>query len=246
MYTQCPRCRTVFGVTDEQLRARAGMVRCGRCRAVFQADAALSEEPPSPGIAPPARHEPVFVEAQDAEAEIPLAALPEESPQVQPRSRRWPWGLGVGLLVLTLIGQSLWMERTTLLLEPQVHALASRACRALGCRLFWREDIAQIELRRVSVTTHPKYRQALRVAFTLVNRARVGQPYPTIELSLLDPEGAVLARRSYGPSAYGRDPQTRMTPNVADRIHFGVTRPGMSHGSLSYELRIYPRRASLP
>ncbi|MBN8454302.1 MAG: zinc-ribbon domain-containing protein [Candidatus Accumulibacter sp.] len=37
MRTCCPTCRTVFRVTPEQLRLRAGRVRCGQCRAVFNA-----------------------------------------------------------------------------------------------------------------------------------------------------------------------------------------------------------------
>ncbi|WP_374691626.1 DUF3426 domain-containing protein [Accumulibacter sp.] len=37
MRTCCPTCRTVFRVTPEQLRLRAGKVRCGQCRAVFNA-----------------------------------------------------------------------------------------------------------------------------------------------------------------------------------------------------------------
>lgn len=48
MQTRCPECRTVFVVTSEQLRARAGRVRCGRCQAVFNAFDELVVETPSP------------------------------------------------------------------------------------------------------------------------------------------------------------------------------------------------------
>ena len=34
-YTRCPSCRTVFRVTPPQLAMRAGQVRCGHCRTVF-------------------------------------------------------------------------------------------------------------------------------------------------------------------------------------------------------------------
>lgn len=34
-YTRCPSCRTVFRVTPPQLEMRAGQVRCGHCRTVF-------------------------------------------------------------------------------------------------------------------------------------------------------------------------------------------------------------------
>lgn len=34
-YTRCPGCTTVFRVTPEQLARRAGQVRCGQCKTVF-------------------------------------------------------------------------------------------------------------------------------------------------------------------------------------------------------------------
>lgn len=37
MRTRCPVCSTVFRVTSEQLRLKAGKVRCGQCQAVFNA-----------------------------------------------------------------------------------------------------------------------------------------------------------------------------------------------------------------
>ncbi len=37
MRTRCPECGTVFRVTSEQLRRKAGKVRCGNCQAVFNA-----------------------------------------------------------------------------------------------------------------------------------------------------------------------------------------------------------------
>jgi predicted Zn finger-like uncharacterized protein len=56
----CPACSTVFRVSQEQLAARAGLVRCGRCLTVFNARDRTVQEPvptrdyvpaPSVGIA---------------------------------------------------------------------------------------------------------------------------------------------------------------------------------------------------
>ena len=38
-YTRCPGCATVFRVTPEQLALRAGHVRCGHCKTVFDGNA---------------------------------------------------------------------------------------------------------------------------------------------------------------------------------------------------------------
>jgi predicted Zn finger-like uncharacterized protein len=44
MITQCPSCRTHFRVNAQQLAARAGQVRCGKCARVFDALEYLTEE----------------------------------------------------------------------------------------------------------------------------------------------------------------------------------------------------------
>jgi predicted Zn finger-like uncharacterized protein len=51
--TRCPFCESIFAVTAEQLAARGGHVRCGKCFQVFKADDHLVNEdsnstPPSP------------------------------------------------------------------------------------------------------------------------------------------------------------------------------------------------------
>jgi len=61
MKTCCPDCQTIFRVTSEQLKARAGKVRCGQCRRVFNALDSLLDDaellvaaatPPTPPTAP--------------------------------------------------------------------------------------------------------------------------------------------------------------------------------------------------
>jgi predicted Zn finger-like uncharacterized protein len=44
LVTRCPRCRTLFRVAPNQLQARAGRVRCGRCMNAFDAYDALAAE----------------------------------------------------------------------------------------------------------------------------------------------------------------------------------------------------------
>lgn len=59
MHTRCPNCQTIFRVTTEQLRARAGKVRCGECRTAFSAlDTLLEagETVPIPAAADAPRH----------------------------------------------------------------------------------------------------------------------------------------------------------------------------------------------
>ena len=50
--TRCPACSTVFRVTSEQLRAKAGTVRCGHCQTVFNAFEQLLDENREPAAVP--------------------------------------------------------------------------------------------------------------------------------------------------------------------------------------------------
>lgn len=53
MRTRCPVCSTIFRVTSEQLRLRAGKVRCGHCDSIFNAfEALLEDEPPAVPVVP--------------------------------------------------------------------------------------------------------------------------------------------------------------------------------------------------
>ncbi|AXS81174.1 DUF3426 domain-containing protein [Dechloromonas sp. HYN0024] len=81
MRTRCPACTTVFRVTSEQLRLRAGKVRCGHCQAVFNAFDELVSEDNQPLIATPQVDESAgFEAALPAEPEMADKAQEIEPP----------------------------------------------------------------------------------------------------------------------------------------------------------------------
>ena len=74
MITHCPSCRTHFRVYPDQLAARGGQVRCGKCSRVFDALENLAEEPaPAPSSA---------TEPADY-----VVAVPPGEPQLEPPAR---------------------------------------------------------------------------------------------------------------------------------------------------------------
>jgi predicted Zn finger-like uncharacterized protein len=138
MYTRCPQCETVFRVTSQQLQASSGQVRCGKCREVFDAFAALSaqlpapeprSEPsvptprpavpdgpavrrPAPGSAGPSSTEGVSAPQADALAlgEPVTLTLPDELFGAPPAraARRGLWAGASLLLLLALAAQAIW------------------------------------------------------------------------------------------------------------------------------------------
>ena len=99
MLTRCPDCSTAFRVTPEQLKARAGKVRCGHCSAVFNALEALEDTPSIPAAvkaaaspAEPVPPSPVETAPSEASPEYDPTELPAVGPpgirdtQVEPES----------------------------------------------------------------------------------------------------------------------------------------------------------------
>jgi predicted Zn finger-like uncharacterized protein len=84
MLTRCPTCSTAFRVTPEQLKARAGKVRCGHCKAVFNALESLEDAPPVVEAAPQPAPDPEAVPAVPAAAPPAEPAPPENIPPEPP------------------------------------------------------------------------------------------------------------------------------------------------------------------
>ncbi len=101
MRTRCPVCGTVFRVTTEQLRLRAGKVRCGHCQAVFNAFDALVSEDHEPLIETPPVEEPVpHEESGSPEPETPLDEPEIEAQEVEVDASlaEWPADLPVKIV----------------------------------------------------------------------------------------------------------------------------------------------------
>ncbi len=72
MLTRCPACTTTFRVTAEQIKLRAGRVRCGQCQHAFNAlDTLIEESIPTPSEPP---------EPDTGPASAPAAMEPAVSP----------------------------------------------------------------------------------------------------------------------------------------------------------------------
>ncbi len=81
--TQCPHCRTTFRVVPDQLKLRAGLVRCGACKQIFNGLENLL--PPDEGTKPaPA------VGAPATPQSVPVASLAPAVPQIPPEPQNEP------------------------------------------------------------------------------------------------------------------------------------------------------------
>ena len=264
MYTRCPQCQTVFRVTAVQLKVRDGMVRCGRCQHVFGADQHLIAKPArstaksaapatrkrATGKKPAAEPRPVAASTQHSAppfpAEVPkhaAAPLPLPLMRLRPvRTRTIYWAAGGTVLILLLASQTLIfygydLARRTAALKPMIETL----CAPLPCRKLPPIDMRHMDLVETQVAPHPRYDKALRVKATLVNRADVVQPYPLLEVSLIDSQGQLVARRAYPPREYLSKPeaiQKGLPPQVAVSVQLDITSPDAK--ASGYEVLLLP------
>lgn len=250
MYTLCPQCQTVFRVTAAQLKARDGQVRCGRCQHVFRADRHLIEQPPDSVIKsksaprkrtarksarPVAATETADTTPQpDSPTNEPMpdtarAAAPW-SPVPEARTHSVFWSIGAFALLLVLLGQAVVFYGAELVrAAPFLRTTVSQLCRALPCQRLAPTDMHRLDLVETQVTPHPRYDRALRVRATMVNRAERAQPYPLLEVTLIDSQGNVVARRVYPPREYLRKPESiaaGLPPQVAVNVQLDITSPG--------------------
>jgi predicted Zn finger-like uncharacterized protein len=252
VYTRCPQCQTVFRITTAQLKARDGTVRCGRCQHVFGADLHLVSKPAkraANGTPPVARRRTGRKAAADSTAPAfaadtaQRAVVPSPLVQTRPvRTRAIYWAAGGALLVALLAGQALifygyGFARQTPALRPIVDAL----CSPLPCRKLPPIDMRHMDLVETQVAPHPRYDKALRIKATLVNRADSVQPYPLLEVSLIDSQGQLVARRTYRPREYLGKPeaiQQGLAPLVAVSVQLDITSPDAK--SCGYEILLLP------
>lgn len=152
------------------------------------------------------------------------------------------WGITSLVLVLILMAQVVMFYGAQLVrAQPALKPAIELACRALPCRHRLVIDMHRLDLVDSAVTPHPRYDRALRVQATLVNRAEYVQPYPLLEVTLLNSQGQVVARRAYKPNEYLPKPQRSdggLLPQVAVAIKLDITGPGTE--ASGYEILLLP------
>jgi predicted Zn finger-like uncharacterized protein len=207
MYTQCPQCQVFFRITTEQLAARRGVVRCGKCGSVFRADQQLFKKLPHKaetitrgGEKPGRRRRAATPPGQSPLA--PPATLPLFPPPPAQRPAQLAlWSVAGAVAAVVLAAQFAHFYRVELARHAPLRPYVELYCEWLDCETEPPPDVNRIDFE-TSIAPHPRYVNALRLRADLVNRANYAQPFPRIEVTLTDSEGRTLARRAFEASRY--------------------------------------------
>ncbi len=224
-FTRCPGCKTVFRVTESQLALRAGQVRCGHCRTVFNGrDELISLDPPETGDAVDEADElaqgPPTVTLRSARALDPPPPEPVPAEPVIPegdyenrfagphrkkRSRvRTALGfVAIPVLVVALAAQAIFHFRDSLATHvPATRPVLVRLCAFAGCAIRPLRDVAALSIDASDLQADPAHRGLLVLTATVRNRAPYPVGYPHLELTLTDAQDRVVVRRALTPADY--------------------------------------------
>lgn len=139
--------------------------------------------------------------ASDDDAETVEPEEWENAP-ASPARRRWPWIVGLLVLLFLFAGQWLYLYRIELaVLAPEARPALAAACELFGCSVARpsRRDLIDIES---SDLLTPAAGEHLLLFATLRNRAPFDQEYPHLELTLTDVRDAALVRKVLAPADY--------------------------------------------
>lgn len=265
LHTLCPACGTTLALTSAQLKARKGLVRCGRCAEVFRGDRHLVDAPPSEkkvrkrdttkqtpkpkqktltqNESPTERVKLAKRGDDDSDSSLQQEFISADVAQLLRGKRRWHvtplvWLIAAVALSVVLVGQIAYFYPSELARYPQLAPLVTRVCASLGCQVQAKQDVGLIELVRTTVGPHPKQEQALRVRAALVNRADFPQPFPLMEITLTNSAGEVIARRTFSPTEYlkSADVGDSMIPNVVVDGLLDISNPDPNPGG--YQIRL--------
>ena len=248
--TQCPQCATRFKVSQAQLEAHQGMVRCGRCQAVFNASQHLHDNQPSPQLSLP-------IEPMGPEPTLSAAATKNNLNEVAPaqfflpgtlplqfsdlpvadealhqpgeNKPRWPWVTGAVLLLVLLLAQAGYFFRVELAARlPGLKPVLTSYCKLLKCSVPLPQKADLLSIESSDLEADPDQANVIGLNAMLRNRAPYTQAYPHIELTLTDVADKALARRIFLPAHYlkpGEEEKQGLAANheLSIKLHLDTT-----------------------
>lgn len=243
MYTRCPGCHTVHPVNAALLAAGSGRYRCGKCNKVSNAVESLFDQWPQAGDRPvPPGDIPVLGLSLDLEGAARSRTSPADAGFDEAETRieasggagsRWlvrsAWIVGAIVVLAVIAWQWTEFQGDPLLERPQVRAALVRLGLQSPPPAKPFRDLDKIHIVSRELSSHPRRSGQLRLSATIVNRATRKQPYPDIEVTLLDASGRALLQRRFAPADYldpGSAPGASMVPHAYLPLAVDLADPG--------------------
>ena len=250
--TLCPQCGTHFKITPEQSKSHQGLVRCGKCKTVFNAVENLYIEPQQLDL--PLELDEIadftgMYAAYDESAEknnlvsispeaaarlandfshIPDVYLAHTGKPTSPRHTRL-WALGAAFLVVVLLLQVAYFLRVEIAARlPGIKPAMIHACTVFKCTISLPRKAELLNIESSELEADPTQASIITLHALLRSRAPYALAYPHIELTLTDIQDNAIARRNFGPIDYlvpGENEQRGFPANreASIKLHLDTT-----------------------
>ena len=147
------------------------------------------------------------------------------------------WRSGLVIAVLLLIGQTVYFNGAAFSRNPTFRTGLEKLCRQLNCRLSAYQNPAEFAVLQSSLSALPDRGHLFRAVIR--NRSAFAQPYPNLELTLLDYAENPFARRIFRPQDYlpkARAATSAMLPDATATISLNIAALKTNVGGYTFEL----------
>lgn len=224
--TQCPQCGTHFKITQAQREAHQGLVRCGKCKNVFNAVENLYTPPqqldlplvlddiadftgmhaaydPYETIDSPVSISPQAAARMSNDfSHIPDVYLASKPKPLSPKQVLF-FTTGSILLGIILLFQTAYFFRVEISARlPGIKPVLTQFCELLNCTLPLPQKIDLITIESSELEADPVQANIITLHALLRSRAPYAMAYPSIELTLTDTQDNTVARRTFSPAEY--------------------------------------------
>lgn len=257
--TRCPHCEEAFRITAIQIAAANGLVRCGRCSRLFQAEPVQHRRSKHhPGSALPPAREALLANIDKA------VLLTERTEKLAPGSlARSDWqhtaynpleyldapparftarSLAVTLVLLLLVcAQAGWFYRGLLWNDERVAPYLAAICEVLSCREPAIDYRPPVRTNSLVIRSHALIPNALIARVVLRNTTPDAQPFPALSLTFIGAGNGVIAQRLFQPHEFLSGElkgETRIPPDYDIHVALELVDPGSDANR--YQLELVP------
>jgi predicted Zn finger-like uncharacterized protein len=203
MHSRCSHCNSWQLVTAAQLRLGRGLLVCSTCAEYFDALVSLSDE----------------AEGEVEIVESGLDGLLSES-GAKSFGGIWKTTLVLGFLILLL--QIWYFESPKLLIQPNLRSFLVAVCEHLHCQVPHYKNPASCMVLQSDLSNGSD--GGLRFSAAIINKSAWPQPYPALNLILLDLNGHPIAQRVFSPHEYAH--AGALPIDEAEEISMIIVPPG--------------------
>jgi|SRR6185312_812286 len=126
-----------------------------------------------------------------------------DKPRARGPRRTWPYAVGIPLLLVLLVGQTIYHFRDSIAAHwPGTRPALASMCSVAGCKVRPLRDVAALSIDASDLQLDPAHKGLLILTATVRNRAAYAIAYPYLELTLTDSQDQVVVRRAFAPNEY--------------------------------------------